>query len=129
MQQRETLTACPSMARTSAQSSRTGRSQKKIIPQTAAKVEPPSRSAKVRAITPRDRRHGTDRVLGAASLDRHALGEVPRLVHVTAPEHSQEIRQELKRQRDQDRLEPLQAGRNRDHEIGLGLDLLITLCR
>src|SRR5438552_9529509 len=63
------------------------------------------------------------------SLDRHAFGEIPRLVHVAAPKHPQVIRQELKRQGDRDWLEPLQARRNGDHKIGLGLDVLVAFRR
>src|SRR5438128_7566440 len=113
--------ACARASAPSVQEATRGVVQTRIAPQTAANSETPSSIASFRimneALSSRRR---------ARSLHRHALGEVSRLVHVAAAQHSQVVREELKRHGDQKGLKPLQARGDRNHEICGGPDVLFA---
>src|SRR6266446_10612163 len=60
-----------------------------------------------------------------ASLHRHAFREMPRVIHVAAAKDSDVIRQELEGRRDEQGLNPLKTWWDGDHEIRLGIDLVV----
>src|SRR2546422_127464 len=51
-------------------------------------------------------------------LDRHALGQIPRLIHVGSPQHRDVVRQQLQRHRKEDRREQRVHVWNCEHHVG-----------
>src|SRR3989442_3682632 len=64
---------------------------------------------------------------GVTLFDGDALGQIAGLVDVTASLHSDVVRQQLKRERDQQWLDPGRRRWNRDYRISLGRDHFIAI--